>query len=539
MKRGRVIAGIVVLFLALAACAFVMFGGVLEGVSSVLRGEVTPAAESFREVVSVQRGDLEFSIRAVGEAVAPASYSLSFPIAGSARLAEVMVEAGDEVHAGDLLMRLDTADIEAELKGAEEERRSAEKALEEAGAPADAAELATKRLALLNAEDAVREAEKALDEARAPDIASLQRAVEEAERKWEQERLAYEDFLKEDIGPDIAQIEEMYAPAARTCAALSEKENPTLADEDVRWKSCNEVTDAADEIARRRLNHERERLQREHAVELARRQWLGAKDALEAAGAGPDELAVAEAEYRLAKARADLARAGEELERAEQGPPAYELADEEAAASRARRKADLLRAELERAVLRAPADATVVGVYAAPRDMVSASSTVAELADLSSLRVRVDIDETQIADVEEGMPARIRFDALPDQVSSGHVLAISVQGVLLNELMYYPVFIALDAPPPELRLGMTAEVEIINYRAEDVLLVPAAAVRRLPDGDAVTVLREDPAGGGRFPERRYVTVGRSNGIYTEIVDGLEEGDEIEVWYELPTMAGQF
>jgi len=162
---------------------------------------------------------------------------------------------------------------------------------------------------------------------------------------------------------------------------------------------------------------------------------------------------------------------------------------------------------------------------------VDRSAVIVEIKDLSHLRVLAEVDETEIRKFSAGQPARVVFDALPGQTFQGRVERIPIQGKLVNDILSFQVPIQLEQWPAGLRLGMTAGVEVVIQRVENVLLAPAAAVRQLATGPVVALVRKDPVSGGRLIERRPVKIGRSNGVFTEILEGLQAGDQIEVQYD--------
>ena len=533
-KRTALIIGIVIV-VAIIGGGVIMFGGLFAGLFQVLRGDIDlqeGMVDYHSEIVTVTRGNLDDSIRVLGYVQSPTKASLSFNV-DSGKIAEVFVQPGEQIQAGDSVARLDTSELEEAVDKAEKKLAQAEKELEEAEQPPSETDLAEKRLAIQQAETRLDEAKSALDKLKDIDLSQLRDDVIVAQEGLESAQIAYDQLLREDPQEQISPIEYRYAPAANKCAELSAKAAPNVEDIHLRWLVCNEAMDGLDSIARIRLGHARDIMQAEYAIVKARRVLKGAQEALEEVEAGPDPLKLSQAEYAIAEAEANLSQAKEALEGALAGPGEKELAAKEANVKRARIALEYAQDELKNATLRAPISGRITIVNVVAGDRVNSRTTVAEMADFDDLRVQADVDETQIPRIEEGQTVRVTIDGLPDETFQGRVHTIPLQGKLSSGVVVYPVSILLDQVPPGLRLGMTAEVEFIIESVQDVLLVPTAAIRSLPNGEAVTVMKEDPSSGGRFPERCYVKTGRTNGIFTEIIEGLSEGEQVEVRYEIP------
>jgi len=246
------------------------------------------------------------------------------------------------------------------------------------------------------------------------------------------------------------------------------------------------------------------------------------------AGPDPSELAraqdqVAQAEYNLAKARSDLADI-------EAGPDPKDVEVAQAKVVSAQATLEEAQAALEAATMMAPFDGTVTSVGAEVGDLVSSNTIVVTLADLSNLRVRAIVDETDISQVEIGQEAEITFDAFPGHRFSGQVLEVPLQGKLTQNILTYEVPVSLEgAEGVSLKPGMTANVSIVVGRRENVLLVPAMAVQQGEQGN-VAMVQDSPQGPA---VETQVAVGLSDGTYVEVKLGLNEGDQVVVQYQAP------
>jgi HlyD family secretion protein len=134
------------------------------------------------------------------------------------------------------------------------------------------------------------------------------------------------------------------------------------------------------------------------------------------------------------------------------------------------------------------------------------------------LVVTILLDQVDIVRVKKEMAAQIALDALQGQVFQGTIYEINSTPIEESGVVSYEISIRLPTPEDLTILsGMTATVEIETTRKENVLVVPNLALQRT--NGQVSVTRAD----GQFVS---VEVGATDGRYTEILSGLQEGDSI-------------
>jgi HlyD family secretion protein len=134
-----------------------------------------------------------------------------------------------------------------------------------------------------------------------------------------------------------------------------------------------------------------------------------------------------------------------------------------------------------------------------------------------------DVDESDVAKIKAGMPARIFVDAFPDTTFEGVLTRIAPQGIKEEGVVNFRVEAELSGDSGIMKTGMSADVQLVLDSREDVLTLPEGAI--IYEGDSTFVETVDtgaPGGKARVP----VEVGLSDGIRTEILDGLAEGVEV-------------
>ena len=177
-------------------------------------------------------------------------------------------------------------------------------------------------------------------------------------------------------------------------------------------------------------------------------------------------------------------------------------------------------ANLGYARIYAPMDGTVVSIEARQGQTLNASQTapvLMRIANLATMRVRAQVSEADISKLEPGM--RVYFTTLgdPDSRLYGELDYIEPTPEVTNNVVLYNALFEAENPQGKLLPNMTAQVFFIQKEALNVLRVPASAVQ----GNTVQVL--DAAGN---PQAQTVTTGISNRVQTEILSGLEEGQEV-------------
>ena len=154
----------------------------------------------------------------------------------------------------------------------------------------------------------------------------------------------------------------------------------------------------------------------------------------------------------------------------------------------------------------------------------SQATNIMTLGDVSEVYVKGKVDEADISKVYFGQPARISVESLKEKKFTGKVTKISPLGVEKENVTTFEVRVSIQNPAGELKANMSANAEIILEEKQKVLMVPEAAV--IYDKDRRTFL-ETPDPGSKTGRRKLsVKLGISNGVKTELVEGLKEGQQV-------------
>ena len=159
-------------------------------------------------------------------------------------------------------------------------------------------------------------------------------------------------------------------------------------------------------------------------------------------------------------------------------------------------------------------------------------TNILSIATLEKMEVQVVVEESDMLRMAKGQPAHVRLSALPERLLSGTVTNLAYQALPSNQPgdQAFMVHVALDSLPVPLRIGMSAEVDIMTQQRTNTLTVPllAASTRRSPNVsvdqdsllDVLFVYRR-----GRV-EQRHVQWGIHNRERIEVLDGLVAGEAV-------------
>jgi macrolide-specific efflux system membrane fusion protein len=172
----------------------------------------------------------------------------------------------------------------------------------------------------------------------------------------------------------------------------------------------------------------------------------------------------------------------------------------------------------------APISGVIASVTTQQGETVSASSlnvpTFVTIVDLNRLEIYAYVDETDIGKIKPGLDATFTVDSFPDKDFKGKVTAIYPKAMLQDNVVYYITVISIENPEGKLKPDMTVNATILLNKRENVLAVPNKSIKREGGKKVVTVLDNNK------PVQKAIKTGWKDSAYTEIVEGLKEGDKV-------------
>ncbi len=216
---------------------------------------------------------------------------------------------------------------------------------------------------------------------------------------------------------------------------------------------------------------------------------------------------------------------------------AYELA--KVAVDRAAQNRDLTRngrittetINME-SIIRAPAAGTVLSRSVNPGDPVvpltsyQPGTELAAIADMSDLIFKGTVDEIDVGKLHSGMTARIKVGALPTDIVTGKVSRIAPQAQQKEGATLFDVEIELEPTSNiTLRAGYSANADLIIREVKDVPTIPERVVI-FEDGGKKTFVELPAANAKEPPKKVAVKLGVSDGLTTQVTDGLAVGTKV-------------
>jgi len=445
---------------------------VIGSTTYLIVNRATPKLDVAELTVPVQLQDVTLRITASGKVVPVQSVNLSPKTSG--RLAQLRVEQGDRVEQGQIIARMDDADIQAQLTQTRANLAQTQAQLAQARAGSRPEEIGQARARLA-------QAEAQLSQARA-------------------------GSRVEEIAQAKAQVD---AAAARVNLTTSRvQRNRNLYQQGAISQDKLDEVLADDRSAKAALQEAQRRL-----AQLQN-------------GSRPEE---------IAQRQAAVSEARQALQQLQNGSRPEEIAQAEAAVAAAVGQLQAVQVQLRDTMIRAPFSGVIMQKYATEGAFVTPTTSASNTASATSssivaiargLEVLAQVPEVDIGQIKQRQQVEIIADAYPDQVFKGHVRLISPEAVVEQNVTSFQVRVAIDTGKNELRSGMNVDVTFLGEALQDALVVPTVAI--VTEKGKTGVLMPDQK---QKPQFRPVTIGPSIEDQTQILSGLKEGDR--VFIDLP------
>jgi HlyD family secretion protein len=284
-----------------------------------------------------------------------------------------------------------------------------------------------------------------------------------------------------------------------------------------------EASEAAAQAATADLNHARVDAEGPD-VPMLKRTYEREQQMFKDGVASRQQLDDAEKEYQLAYNKQHLGQANTVVAQAK-------LQQATAQVSQSRALLAQMEEQYRYATIVSPIDGTVLSRDVEVGDAVSSilvlgssATLIMTLGDTREVYVKGKVDESDIASVYLGQPARIKVESYKDRTFNGKVTKISPMGVEKDNVTTFEVRVSIDNAKGELKSMMTANAEILLGEHKNILMVPEGALMYDKDRKASVEIPDPNAREGK--KKIPVTVGISNGEKTELLSGLKEGDQV-------------
>ncbi len=387
------------------------------------------------------------------------------------RIAEILVDEGDQVKAGDVLVRFNDAMLQAQLDQAEAAQNQAQANYDLIAAGVSfekrQAAVSTAELELVNAQQALDDLYENLDLARAAAlqaIADSRDAVRDAQRRVDNLQTASKQTDIEQAEANVILAKDNLDKAIEDYEPYENKPEDDLeraaflsvkaqaqAEYDNVVRYLNNLTGVTDEI---------DLAQAEADLEAAQARLADAQRQYEKMADGPDPDALALADARLKNAQSQLALA-------QSGASAEELAVAQAQIDTAQSAVAVIRAQLDKLALTAPMYGRVLYRSVEPGEVVQPGVPLLTLARLDNLSITVYVPEDRYGEIVLGQDVDVTVDSFPDEIFGATVVRIAdqaeytprnVQTAEGRRTTVFAVELSVSDPSGRLKPGMPADV---------------------------------------------------------------------------------
>jgi HlyD family secretion protein len=470
-------------------------------------------------VAPVEVRDIVHTFTAVGTIDAPLNVRIASKVTG--RIDFLQAHEGDRVKRGQVLVRIDPSEIEAQVRQQQAALAEAQYRLAQAQitqAPMDVqvnTQIRQQQATLASAQANFNQVRQNY----AAQLAAAQAAVTDAQGRIDNANAA---IANGDAAIRSAQANLENAQTKFNRVQELYKQGFIAAQDVDDARAAANVQNAALDVARGQRNaavatHDSAVAQKQAAQNQA--------DIVKTKGQADIEAARAQ----VAQARAALEYA--QANRAQE--PAYQqnLAALKAAVAAAQAGLRNAEAQLANLVLTSPLDGFVTGRSMDPGAMATPGQPILTVQAIRQVWVTVPVPEEVSRRITFGLLATVTFDALPGRTFTGKVTQINPAADPMSR--QFAVRVTLDNPQNLIKPGMFARVSMVSERVRSAVVVRREAIQQGPSGPTVVVVND-----ANVVQRRPVTLGASDTDHIAVTQGLQPGERVVTLSATPLKDGQ-
>jgi len=527
------------------------------------------------KVAKVEVGTVKKTVSATGVLKAWTQVDIKSKAGG--RVDRLLVDVGTHVKPGQVIAKIDPTDTQLSVDQAQADIDTSNAKITQSELTL-ALQRQQSRLAVETAQTALDSARATLDSAKArletakeqntaqPGLTNS--SIESARANLDSAQKQLDEMLQATQPQDRAAAQSNYdqAEANRVNAQANLERQKKLLDKGFVSQQVVDQAQASYEVAKAQVTSAKRKLdtmkQEQDAAEATQRarvaqaqaQYNNAKATsvdinIKASSVKDAAASVRQAQKGVENARKNLELAQADLQNI--GIRAVDIKTAEAGKMRAQASLTNAKATLAQTSVIAPTEGVVLQKYVEQGTIISSAlsfaatgNNIVQIGDVTKMYVDVTVDETDIANVDDGQPVDVSIEAYPGIPFSGKVARIDPQAVVEQNVTNIHVRVEIDNSDTKFQLlkpGMNATCEFVKGKKDDVVEVPADAVRSDDDGKYVEVVKPgtgkpappdpksgQPADPGTLVdctiEKRYINQDANK----QEIDHLEGNDAVEV-----------
>lgn len=522
------------------------------------------------ELLTVQKGDIFQEVSASGKVESPTTIDLHFKNSG--KLVILNAKIGDEIHAGQLLAKQGTAQLDAqvfEMQAGIDIQKAKLVQLQSGVAPED---IAIAETTMMNAEVSVANAQQSLKNV----INDLENEKNKADVDLENVYGDVKDIISSAVikNEDAInkQTDEMFINDSSAYPKLTFITVDSQAGTDSEWKRVtagNELVENKNELSnlgseysvlddaltktknhlsvsegfiiklsdavqgavglsqstvstyKTNLNVGRSNINAAIASINNQKQLIVAQKITNQKNIDSAQKNIDSAENALKTAEGNVRIFQNQLALKKAPARSSDIALYQAQIRQAEAQKQKIQAQREDLIISAPSSGLVTAVNGEVGETVGPDKSIVSFAAGGAFQITLNVVEDSVANIKIGQEVRIAFDAIEKQEFSGKVVAIDPAGTVVGGAVYFRTTILFDKNDERVRSGMTANVWIKTMVSEKTLLVPVSTIKTEGDKKIVRVLEQK-----ELMKKEVVTGIKNNSGMIEIISGLSEGDQV-------------
>lgn len=444
------------------------------------------------QFVTVTQGAITEVVSVTGNTTPIQSLDLSFPAGGT--IAEVYKNAGDNVNAGDVLVRLDTSGLQAQLAQAQAAVDSAQATLAglQAGPTPQAVQVSQAALAT---------AQQSLTNT----YTSVPNAAVDAYAKAS-------DAVRNQIGafygnPDSNNPQLVFTVSDSQVANNANTERVQVGDELNTWQMEIDAfpsstaafsTSTFDQVLQNAANHlsvvatmlntDATAVVDESGLSVSTTETYKTDVTSAITEVSDAASAINTLQQNIASEQAAVVQAQAQLAQTLAGSTSQAIAAQQASVAQAQANVQSINVQIANATLSSPIAGVVTVQNAKVGELATAGEVITSIISGNNFEVDAYVPETDIGKVAVGNPVDMTFDAFPGETFEGKVFYIDPAQTIESGVVDYLVKTSFNTPDPRIKSGLTANLDIDTQTDQNVLILPEYAVIQNASGTYVDIV---------------------------------------------------
>lgn len=513
------------------------------------------------EIFAVSRGDITQEVSVTGQVKSAEDIKLAFEKSG--KIVQINAKVGSKIKTGQILVSLDNAELRAQLAQANAGTQTQQAKLDELKKGTRTEEIQVAEATYNNAQKSLVDAEKNLENIKNKAGADLKEGYDAAITAANDSitTATYSLYVLTDIqyayfqslyDTDSIQVTEAKADAIYSLLGTSGAGratnnaigmmaggtkvivqsalvNPTYANIDLALiqtkNSLLKVKSALDSVPTSKLSStDKTNLSAEKSnINTAITTISGKVEAI-AVQKATNQNNISTAEASITSAKNTLASAEANMALKKAGSTPEQISAQEAQVKQAEANALSIAAQLSKTYIKSPFDGIVTQQDAKIGEMATANQTLVSIISNAKFEIEANVSETEIAKIKLQDKIKITLDALgPKEEFSGSVIEIDPAETVVSGVVYYKVTSIFDSENPQIKPGMTANLDIKTDERMNVLAIPYYLIQQKNGDKYVKVMEKS----GEVKDR-LVKIGLEGETMVEILEGLKENEQVVI-----------